>query len=722
MRRQAVVVALLAGGIALLGPAAAPMPASAGVGSAGAAADAVAVPAVVAPAGAADDTDDGLKAEAKTTFVVDPPARKIHVTTNVTLTNQVADVNRGNVVEQYYFYQYAVPVLSEAEGAHAQRSDGTALTVNLHASEDAAQQWVKFAQVDLAPRLLFGQSQAITLTYDLPYQAPRSAGLSRANDALVTFPAFSAGDAGLTSIEVRLPSTFSVEVVGDPLDQQQRDGQTVLTAGPIQNPDTFTAIVVATDDDRLVSKDIQVEGRDVEVRAWPDDADWATFVADQLGATMPALEGLIGQPWPTERGLDVVETASPYAHGYAGWYSQVDHSISLGDELDPLVIAHELSHVWFNANLFDARWINEGLADEYAQTTLQQLHKPTPDAAVPDRNGPGAVSLNDWSTPSLLEQQDDATEAYGYAASWYVMDQVAAEIGVDKMRDVIDAVTREQLPYPGDPDDPHPATVDGVANWQRLLDQLENVGGSRRATELFGTYVANDSQKPTLAARTQARLAYAGLAERGGEWSPPVFVRGEMSGWDFDKAGAEILQANAVLDVRDDIDAVLEGHDVGHLALEDSYEQSDDLTALGAEADETLDAARAYRDADDRMDRGAGLIGAVGLLGSGTDGQLDEAADQLAGGDAEASLDASASVEDHLDSASRNGLLRLAGLLVVLGGLAWVIRHRRGEERRRQRTAEAEIAQLEAMYARRPASSPPAGDAAWRHVDPDHPN
>jgi hypothetical protein len=306
-----------------------------------------------------------------------------------------------------------------------------------------------------------------------------------------------------------------------------------------------------------------------------------------------------------------------------------------------------------------------------------------------------------------------------------VLDQIDTEIGAEKMREVVDAVSRDRIPYVGDPE---PEDVHGVANWQRLLDQLENVGGSHRASELFGQFVANDSQKPALAARTQARQAYAALAERGGEWTPPLRLRLAMTEWKFDEAGAALLQANAVLDVRDDIDEVLDGLDVGHLALEDSYESARELGDVNAVAADTLDAAEAYRDADEHVDDGVGVLGTIGLLGSGTDGELDEAADQLAAGHTEASLDASAAVENDLESATRNGLLRLAGLAVLLG-LAVAGLRRLGRDRRRRRTAQAEIDQLEALYARRAASpsSPtgrtgPTGDPAWRYLDPDNPN
>jgi hypothetical protein len=679
MRPQAVVLALLAAGIAL---PAQPVPRAASSPAPVAAAAAVAAPGRpngsdvlrdrAAPAelhtrrGLVDDPHDGLRSQAATTFVVDPAAQQIHGSTQVTLTNEVPDRNRGNMVEQQYFYAYAVPVLAEATNLHATAAgDGRALSVSIEKADDASQTWVNFAVITLQPRLLYNQTQVVRLAYDIPYQPPRSDGLSRANDAVVVFPAFSPGDAGLASIEVRLPDNFAVEVAGDHLERSQHDGHTVLRATAIADPDMFTAIVVGTDDTKLVTRKINVDGREVDVRAWPNDAPWATSIAHQLADIMPTLTGLVGQPWPNRRNLAVVETASPYAHGYAGWYSQADHAISLGDDLDPLVVAHELSHVWFNADLFDARWIDEGLADEYAQTTLQQIHRSPPPAGptVPDRQGAGALALDDWTTPSLLEQPDDATESYGYNTSWYVMDQIHTEIGTAKMRAVIAALARDDIGYPGDGT---PETVKGTGNWQKLLDAFENVGGSKHAIELFDRFVANDAEKAQLRARTAARLQYAGLVDQGGRWAPPVAVRLQMSQWQFDEVGDSIARAGAVLDVRDDIDEALKGHPVGHLRLEQSYESADDLGELSGLAHDTLDAARAYATADKRYDRGPGLLGTVGLLGSGTAGRHHAAARQLAGGHPEASLAASHAVERDLDSATRNGLLRLVGLAVAI--------------------------------------------------------
>ena len=123
-------------------------------------------------------------------------------------------------------------------------------------------------------------------------------------------------------------------------------------------------MVSARDDNKLIERVVDVGDQDVKVLGWPDDAAWADFVATQVEDGVPALEELTGLDWPATDTLDVVETASPYLYGYAGWYVRNDGLIEIGDELDQQVILHELAHVWFNDSLFSGRWINEGFANQ----------------------------------------------------------------------------------------------------------------------------------------------------------------------------------------------------------------------------------------------------------------------------------------------------------------------------------------------------------------------
>jgi len=646
------------------------------------------------------EAGDGLRAEANTSFVVDPTARVIRASTEMTLTHEYDP--------DYYFFSYDVLVLSESVNHRAVRSDGATLGVDVEADENP-EAGVSHAMVDLQPNLFAGDTITFRLDYDLPFQPPRATGWSRGNDAVVTFPAFTPGDPGLARLEVRLPTGYEVEMGGETLTETEAEGQIVLKAETIAEPSVFTSVIVATRDDKLISEEVEVAGLTLHLRAWPDDAAWIDYVGEQLGAQMPVLEELTGQSWPADRGeLEVAESSVPGAHGYAGWFDHFENSITLGDAFDPATIAHELAHVWFNGTLFTDRWVNEGMADEYAESTLEQLGTPGFQPATmppPDPAAPGAVALNDWTDTWSFDDVDHEREMYAYLASWHVMDQVADEIGVEGLRTAVTAAVDREMSYPADPEGEE---ITGLITWRVLLDLLENAG-STRADGLFVRYVANADQRAEMDARRVARTTYAAFAEKGGEWTPPFELRRALGTWEFEKVDGLIAEAEGVLAVRDEIEGVLAeapGPAVELTGLEESYESARDLENVAEEAATSLDAAHAYRDAQEHHDEVAGgLIARVGLVGSGVDGKLDTARDDLAGGRSGGSLAASEDAEERLDAAVRNGLLRLGAggllvvLLVALGVWGPALRRRRRQKR------DQEVARLEAMFNAPPAPS-----------------
>ena len=655
---RAVAAAAVAGGLALgpLAPVAgAAEAAEAARGARGAAAVGLALQ---------SPDDGGLSTQTRAVYVVDPEAGVTRVSVDLTLTNQVEDVNEGGVIRQTYFSQISVPVLREATNFGViETGDGHSLVVQEEPVPDNP--WVEFATIELDPRVFHGDGpRSFRLTYDLPNQAARAETLSRANDAFVSLPVFTDGDPGQTSVEVRIPDRYDVQVVGGDLAREESDGQIVLSADAIADPEAFIPVVVAGDDAHLVERTVDLDGVAVSARAWPNDADWADFVIGTLGDAFPVLTDLIGQPWPADDELDVIETSAPYAYGYAGWYEEVGNAISIGDQLDPLVIVHEVSHAWFNSDLFGDRWVNEGFAEEYAAQTLDRLGQAYQPLAPPDPSSAAAITLNDWGNPSILDEQSAANEQYGYAASWYVIDQIAAEIGMDQLREVIDASAHDEIAYLGDPG---PEDGAEVTDWRRLLDLLEEWGGSRQAASLFQRYVVTQDQQAQLTARTTARQAYAALAGRSNDWSPPLALRRLMADWDFGRVDATIAEADAVLARRTEIERVLRGTAVDRIGLEDTYESAPDLADVVTAADATLEAAEAYRDAAERYDHSPGILGSIGLWWSGTDDRLADARTGLEEGNPGGSQQASATVQQRLDDATRNGALRLAGGVAAVG-------------------------------------------------------
>ena len=229
---------------------------------------------------------DGFRIEAMTTYALDP-GNAVHVALDITITNQRPNQVEGNGVRTYYLPNFSVPVLAEAVGLRATKSSGTTLPVSVEPSESPR---FSYAVVDLQPDLYYPQSQTFRLTYDLPPQAPRSESLTRLNAAYATFVMISIGDPGLAGVELSAPADFEVELVGDDMQESERDGRQVFTAAAIDAPGEWSVMVSARDDTKLVERVVDVGEQDVKVLGWPDDAPWADFVATQVEDGVPALE------------------------------------------------------------------------------------------------------------------------------------------------------------------------------------------------------------------------------------------------------------------------------------------------------------------------------------------------------------------------------------------------------------------------------------------------
>ena len=149
----------------------------------------------------------------------------------------------------------------------------------------------------------------------------------------------------------------------------------------------------------------------------------------------------------------------------------------------------------------------------------------------------------------------------------------------------------------------------------RLLDLLENVGGSKKATDLFAKYVAREGD-PLYGARAASRTSYATLVERGGSWTPPVFVRKELGGWHFASADLRMAEARTVLDKRDQIATLaVQAAAAVPISLESEYEKAEgDLSIVIATADRQLGAATTLADTNVRLHANRSITEKVGLV------------------------------------------------------------------------------------------------------------
>ncbi|MGE3621580.1 MAG: hypothetical protein AB7L84_14060 [Acidimicrobiia bacterium] len=626
---------------------------------------------------AAGQVAEGLRVESVTTYVADPRGGTVEVRARYTLTNQTPDQPTATGVRQFYFDQLLVPVLVEAVDLRAS-SAGRPLRV---ARRGGPGDLVVPGVVDLEPNLFYGETQVVEVSYVLPAQPPRSEGFSRVNPAFATFPVIVVGDPGLADVVVEVPAGFEVEVVGADLVRTDTPTGVRLEARAIAAPSEFSADVALRDDAALVATTVDVAGRPVTVRAWPGDEVWADYIADVTGRGAPFLAELVGLPWPDEGELEILETSSPYLYGYAGWYRPVEGIIEVGDALDGKVLLHELSHLWFNDDLFDSRWANEGFAEVASAEVRRRLGEQVEAAGPPAPDDPGRLALEAWADPDLDGERVAEQERYGYAASYWVVASIFSEIGPDRWRDVIGAAAAHRSAYAVEG---RPLEVERTG-WTALLDLFEVVGGSATAPSLFESLVVTDADRPLLAERAAARARYAALVEAGQGWVAPQVVRRHMADWAFAEATTAVAGSHEVLAVRDEIAAVLgrlEGVSAGVPdPLRVTYEEARDVAQAREAADEALLAAQALLAADEARADADGPLAALGLAFGDADGDLDGAVALFEGGDYARAAARAEDARAAYQGAARAGAVRAgSGLLVVLvvaGAVAWRLRSRR---------------------------------------------
>ncbi len=630
------------------------------------------------PALPAAATEHGLVVSANTVYTLG--ADEVAVEVEMSLLNTLPDREEGGVTFQYFFDKVVLPVPSNATNIRAVTGSGRRLAVSTEEVSDQLQA----ITVALASVLLYQQPQEVRLTFDLPGAAPRSGNQIRVNDAYAWFVAWAYGDPGRSSVAVRVPAEYQVDWIGGPaLVEEGPDGVQLGVSG-IQNPDEWYLAVSARVDAKLEAERASFGVGSVDVRRWPGDDEWGQFVDSTIRSAFPGLVRMVGQPWPN-RPIEVVESYTPTIYGYAGWYLPDSGRIEIGEELDAHVVLHEASHVWFNTDLFDARWINEGLAEEYALQARLGTGIAGPDA--PRRAGPeGKQALNRWEVPRFERDGVGPEEFYGYDASWLVTHELVAEIGTAGMAKVIAAALDDQIAYQGAGEI---ETVDPVDDWRRYLDLLEEIGGSERADALFRDYVVTRLEAETLDLRAKTRLAYENAEALAGEWSLPIAVRRPLSDWDFDSAQLAIDQAVALLDLRDEITARASSLGLMEPDLERAFEQADVLSGVAEELRAQERAVEAVASARAAYDSPRTLMQRIGLVGVDLVGDLEQAEVAFEANDLEQAQRSAAEVTTLLMRAREVGTNRSAAALggaALVAGLGFTLVWRRRQAGSRTQT------------------------------------
>ena len=643
----------------------------------------LAVPITVLASAGTASARDGLAVTSTTTYTVVATSGVVRVLAEMTFTNTLPDTDEGGYIHRRYFSAFTLPAPAGALNPVASAADGTPLDVTGRFVEGNTDFFL--LDVEFASPLFYEQTAHVNVTYDITGLPPRSDNPSRVNSAYAAFSAFGIGDPGEVTVKVVVPAGFEVDTFGSEAKVSTVDGATVYTATDIANPDEFDIFISARNDANLASTDVATSSGDLfRLRSWPGDTEWQGFVAEQIDTGLPALSLLIGQPWPIDDTVEVREAYTPYLYGYSGWFSAANNEIEIGEDLDQKVVLHELSHAWFNATWFSDRWLSEGFAQYYSNRAVESLGGEPQQPLTPLPSTVGKVQLEEWGDPDFVGGADEI-EAYGYNASYWVVDQIVDDVGDQGMRAVLAAVADGEIAYVGEG---APETVDAKTDWRRFLDLVEEVGGADGAAQILEQYVVVPADAQLLDQRAETRARYSDLIDDGGGWAAPEVVRTAMSGWLFDDAQRAIDEAHDVLSLRDELDSKAAELGAGYpRTFESDYESAaGDLSGVTADVAAQIEVADALITAVAAEAEDDGVLDEVGLIGTDLPGLLDEAKSAFTAGDlvtAEAKAQKVVDIVADADDVGRRRLLLVAALLaalaVLLSGAAMLRRrqHRR---------------------------------------------
>jgi hypothetical protein len=631
--------------------------------------------------------DRGLVVVAQTRYEALPEQRRVHATIDAVATSYTP-----NPVDGLAYYPNVTFDVQPGATHVAATSSGQQLAVALDASHpDFVEVTVTFAQ-----GIFFEQSYAYQVSFDLPDPGGAPDRNLRISPSIVAFPIWAFGSSGEAggSVSVILPSGFNPSVQGAVFATSTGPGgRIVLSTTSLPDPFNFFAYISADRPgafrDTLLTVQVGDKAAALKVRAWQDDPDWGTTMSKLMTDGLPALQRLIGLPYPAPGTLVVEEAATSRLGEYAGVYNNLTVSIRIRYDADAYVGLHEAAHVWFNGDLFPDRWIGEAYAEFYGVQAAKSIGASGVAFDLTDALLASKIPLNDWGAIGAV---DIGVEEYSYAASYHLALLIFARTDVAGLQAVWRGASNAEMAYqPAHSSATPQKGVDfHVGGWQELLDLLDERTGVT-FDDLWTAWVVDDQQQPMLVARSSARKHYAAVVIEAGPWNLPTDLRYAMGSWQFDQAEAEMVLADAVLKARDRIAAQAGGLGLTPpAALQEAFEGTRGLPAAKLEAGLETGALAAISKAGDRIAEKATFLESIGLIGVDPQASLDAArtafeADQLdtATKDAERALAARIGAED---AGQTRALLSGGGFVVLGGGIFVGVRITR---RRRARGASA---------------------------------
>ncbi len=627
--------------------------------------------------------DDGLSVGGRSRYVLDAKATTVTGTVTVDLRNTTP--SRGGYF--YYYDGFTVPVPAGATKLRA-RSGGSTLSVSLKASDDPS---TRLARISF-PNLLYGRSRTITLTFQVPGEKPRAKDSTRVGPGYASFAVYGVGDAGRNTVEVVAPTSMTFDATSDDFAATQQGATTTQTMTTSSGEGGSWAVVSLRDPKRTDERTVEVNGVSVKLDGFQDDPRWGTFVAGQVTKGIPALEKLVGAPWPG--GLERIrEDASPTLRGYDGWFDATDDEIVIGEQLDADLVLHELSHAWVSEDRFEQRWISEGLAQVLAERAVKATGGTPAKHPKVTPGSKGAIALNSWG--GSASERAESVDDYAYPAAYTATTALVRRLDDPRLSALLSAAIRGERAY--DPAGTKDANG-GRTDWRRWLDLLQTRAGVKDAAQVVQRWALTPKERATLAPRATARTAYATVDAADGAWLPPEGLRDAMTDWDFARAAQVRTQ---VAGLGADASAVQAAAERAGIEVPDavraSYERAasdEQYAALATTLPEAAAAITAVGAAQRAAAQGRDPLSAVGAAVLGVQGQAEEATALLDRGEYAQATSAAGQVSSRSDRALVVGLALPVLLLLLLAGAAFWWRRRRAARARRRTEQHESLAEV----------------------------
>jgi hypothetical protein len=626
---------------------------------------------------------NGVTETGTTTYEVVPSNNVITVTLKLSIYNGKPDTVTATGSTYYYWNATSIAVEKEAGAVKvSSNAGGVAQTTT---SSDKYYRYIKL----IYPDVYYGQTRVVTATYSIP-AGPHAPGGFRASSAYASLCAVGNGyDTG--SVSVVLPTGFNLYVdYGSQLDSTGTSGgKQVFSSGTQASPYKFWSCVDAENPANLTHTSLTAGGQTFDIQGWPEDTTWKTAVQEEVGGDVPRLEDLTGLTMPGGT-IKIVEAGDMQLGEYGGVYNALTSTASIPESAQKDIVAHELSHIWFNRKTLTDKWMSEGLAgySEKAAGTGNYTACKDP-GAYPGKGSPDLVT---WmALTNTSSTQDQNILDWQYSASCYIFTSLAEPMGPADFKAVLEALAANEMAYIGTEPGEQLADTSLPASSKQMLDMIDERGMLPAGfTDLDSTqtmlakYGIFDST--TLAARSTARAAYHALATAAGKWKLPLAIRGPMSSWDFAAAGTAMDTAKQVIGARDSIVSLGPGLSLDGTVIQKKFESAatqTDLVDLLALINKEADAAAKVDQATKLRDGSRSILQTIGLLGADLETPLKGARTDLQNVKPDTAVTQAQTVIDLVNGSSDQGMMRAGavgaalGLLLVLIALIVLLLRRR---------------------------------------------